>query len=221
MPRPPPERTEAPLDETSGPPGDANRSGKSPIHESDRNLVREAKRDRKNAVEQFIERMRCVPRMLAAMNSRSGRPLDDQELGDLVQETLAAIWKKLDEFAGHASLETWAYRFCAHEWANGVRRKARRPTLASECEEGALLRRSSHPEKGPGLADALDSGLERLRESEAAVIRCRHFEDLTFEEIARRLALSVNTVKTRYYRGLEKLRDHLAAFGDGEREARP
>ena len=63
--------------------------------------------------------------------------------------------------------------------------------------------------------DPLDSALvhaalARLSEAERGVIRLKQFEELTFDAIATRLGLSVNTAKTRYYRGLAHLRDLLA-----------
>ena len=46
------------------------------------------------------------------------------------------------------------------------------------------------------------------------VIRLRHFSDLTFAAIARRLGLSPNTAKSHYYRGLVRLRGRLGARGE-------
>jgi RNA polymerase sigma factor (sigma-70 family) len=64
----------------------------------------------------------------------------------------------------------------------------------------------------PGEKDYYEdvySGLEKLGEDHAQIIRLKHFSQMTFEEIARRLRVSANTVKTRYYRGLIKLREFL------------
>jgi RNA polymerase sigma factor (sigma-70 family) len=57
----------------------------------------------------------------------------------------------------------------------------------------------------------LHEALARLDPLEADVIRMKHFEDLTFETIGARRAISVNTVKTRYYRGIRHLQDELRA----------
>lgn len=90
---------------------------------------------RPDAVSALADRMRCIPRMLAARNRRSGRPLSEHDLADLAQDTASAILKKLASFEGRASLETWFHRFCGFEFANAVRRSSRQPTTMSEIDD--------------------------------------------------------------------------------------
>jgi len=51
--------------------------------------------------------------------------------------------------------------------------------------------------------------LNRVGGIEARVIRLKHLESLTFEELSARLDLPANTAKTYYYRGLARLRAML------------
>ena len=53
------------------------------------------------------------------------------------------------------------------------------------------------------LYDAID----RLNEKERTVIRLRFFEDMKLEEIARVTGANLNTVKSRLYKGLKRLKD--------------
>jgi RNA polymerase sigma-70 factor (TIGR02960 family) len=46
---------------------------------------------------------------------------------DMLQETLIAAWRSLDEFQGRASLRTWLYRIATNRSLNLLRSKARRP----------------------------------------------------------------------------------------------
>ena len=55
------------------------------------------------------------------------------------------------------------------------------------------------------------AAMENLAAEDVRIIRLKHFEEHTFDSIALRLALSVNTVKTRYYRAIEKLRRRLGS----------
>jgi RNA polymerase sigma-70 factor (TIGR02960 family) len=50
-----------------------------------------------------------------------------QDAEDMLQETLLAAWRGLDEFRGHASLRTWLYRIATNRCLNLLRSKARRP----------------------------------------------------------------------------------------------
>ena len=54
--------------------------------------------------ERFSERMKCVPRILAALNAKMGRPLDEHDLADLSQDTVVLVLQKLDQYAAKAPL---------------------------------------------------------------------------------------------------------------------
>jgi DNA-directed RNA polymerase specialized sigma24 family protein len=44
------------------------------------------------------------------------------------------------------------------------------------------------------------------------VIRAKHFDGLTFDEIGARLGIPSNTAKTHYYRGIERMRPLLSSM---------
>lgn len=178
-------------------------------HPADRELVAAVLRGQSAAVREFMDRMHCVPRMLTNRNVRRGRPFSDDELEDVIQETLISIWKKLDRYDGRAALETWTFRFCFLEFLRRLRDKERRPPVLEQPLERVSAEADSEPpitdldlERVMGALDELDAGL-------ATLLRLKHFENLTFEAIGARLGEPTNTIKTRYYRGLRKLRLRL------------
>ena len=69
-------------------------------HSADLRLVREILAGRSDAVERFIDRMRCVPLILAKRNARRGSFLNNEDIEDLTQEVLAIVLRKLDTYAG-------------------------------------------------------------------------------------------------------------------------
>src|ERR687886_2681332 len=50
-----------------------------------------------------------------------------QDAEDMLQETLLAAWRSLDEFQGRASVRTWIYRIATNRCLNLLRSNARRP----------------------------------------------------------------------------------------------
>jgi RNA polymerase sigma-70 factor (TIGR02960 family) len=50
-----------------------------------------------------------------------------QDAEDLVQETLLAAWRGLDDFEGRASVRTWLYRIATNRCLNALRARSRRP----------------------------------------------------------------------------------------------
>lgn len=185
-------------------------------HAADMELAREVARNEPSAVDRFLVRMRCVPLILAAKNRRLGSPFTQDEINDLAQDTLTLLWKKLDTFGGRAQLETWAYRFCVLELMNSLRKKRRR--RAADERSAREESRGGEPstiDVHPGLDyDHVYLALDRLGDPEAEIVRMKHFRQLTFEEIGAELAISPNTAKTCYYRGLVKLRELLRAHGE-------
>lgn len=176
-------------------------------HNSDTTLVRAVLERDPRAVATLVERLRCIPRILAVLNQRLGNGLGPEDLNDLTQDVLALLWPRLELYNGQASLETWAYGFCFNAVRNALRR-GRRRQAAGELDEALL----ESPAAAPGDDyDDLQRALERLAPREGAVIRLKYFDGLTFEEIGARLSMPTNSAKTSYYRGMRKLEELLRA----------
>ncbi len=60
--------------------------------------------------------------------------------------------------------------------------------------------------------DHVHGALERLPARDATIIRLKHFEDLTFEQIAQRLAMPQSSAKADYHRAIERLRELLGKW---------
>ncbi len=175
----------------------------------DLQLVREALTGDPRAADGLIARLKCVPQILHVKNVQAGSPIGRDDLRDLTQDTLELIWRKLGSYEGRSSLETWAYAYCQHMLLNAIRNKRRRQARQRETDVELLLDNKPDTAEREHDFDALRRGLEGLDPNQALVIRLKHFESVTFEEIAASLQMSVNTVKTQYYRGLTKLRESL------------
>lgn len=160
------------------------------------------------ALARLVRRLACLPRVLEAISARLGHPLDRQELEDLGQETLVLAWRKLDTYTGEARLESWIFGLARLELMNALRRKRRRPDFRAESAnpEQVHLAPPSAPEQD---RDFLLAAVTSLEPAEADVVRLKHFEALTFEEMAERLNITTSTAKTRYYRGLARLHERL------------
>jgi len=100
----------------------------------DLDLVGRALAGEPAGIDELVERLRCIPRMLADRNRRLGGPLQESELADVAQETAVAIWRKLSGFEGRAALETWVYRFAYLELMLRLRKRRRRLASLDELE---------------------------------------------------------------------------------------
>lgn len=175
----------------------------------DAQLVRDALAGDRLAGERLAERLMCVPRLLSSINARRGGRLSGHDLEDLIGDCLLGIWRKLGSYHGEATLEGWLYRFCFLEFMNKARLLSRRPEIARpelaqhESPEVAL--------DGDLEREDLERTLLRLGPPDADIVRLKHYEELTFEGIARALGITTKMAKTRYYRGIAWLQRELSA----------
>jgi RNA polymerase sigma-70 factor (ECF subfamily) len=78
------------------------------------------------------------------------------------------------------------------------------------------------PEAGQAASDVshqqqvLETALRKLPAAQRVPVVLYHFEDMSYEEIARQLSVSVGKVKTDIHRGREALRKKLKITLDGE-----
>ena len=178
----------------------------------DARLVAGVLEDVPEAVVAFEKRLGIVERLIATQNAKLGRPLHAHDLADVAQEVRIIVWNKLERFDGARRLDAWLCRICVFEVMNHVRKKVRAPRMTSEVPADSL----SDARHAQELAlaeryDELHAGLDELDEEEASVIRLKHFDDHSFPEIAVIQDVALGTIKTRYYRGLLKLRTRLGS----------
>lgn len=176
-------------------------------------LVAGALRGKGKALAVLADRMRCIPRALQLIDARHGRQLDAHDLADLAQDVLMVTWTKLREFEGLSTLEGWVWGICVYRYRNALRQRERQRQTPAVLSSRGLVTESSTKDADPLAFEDVHQALERLGADEARVIQLKHFEERTFEEIGELLSISSNTVKARYYRGLEKLRHMLAGGG--------
>jgi RNA polymerase sigma-70 factor (ECF subfamily) len=168
-------------------------------------LVRDVLSKKEAAIRQLADRLRCVPRILGALNARLGRPLDEHDLADVVQDAVYVLLRKLGEFRGEVAFEGWAFRVCRFELMNAIRHRRRRP-LRESLDDDANCDPAAEREWCRMLTrEALEVAIERIGGAEADALRMRHFEGLSFEDMAVRLRVTLTAVKGRYYRGLARL----------------
>lgn len=145
---------------------------------------------------------------------------DPDDAADIVQEVFLKIFRNIGAFRGNSSLKTWIYRIAVNEAYNHRRWFSRhhRQEVAFEREGGGSSYADSVPDPARTPFDqALDhetralveKALEKLNPKFRAAVVLRDIEDLSYEEIASVLDISLGTVKSRILRGREALRKVL------------
>jgi RNA polymerase sigma-70 factor, ECF subfamily len=170
------------------------------------------------AYEQLIERFQTPVYNLAY------RLLNDQaDAGDVVQEVFLKIFRNVGSFRGDSSLRTWVYRIAVNESHNRRRwlfRHRRGETGMLDTYDDADSREKPLMDSGETPFDftmnreaqvLLEEALAAINPVFRTALVLREVEDMTYEEIADILQVSIGTVKSRIVRGREALRRNLAA----------
>lgn len=130
-----------------------------------------------------------------------------QDAEDLAQETFIRAYERLDHFDNRLPFGPWIYRIAANLSINAL--NSRKSHFSIDPERDALPSGSSaHPEvaldKSQQRGTILDA-LALLPPSYRAAIELRHFQDMTYAEMADATGLPVNTVKSHLFRGRKML----------------
>ena len=148
----------------------------------------------------------------------TGSPSDAE---DAVQETLLSTFQHIGNFESRSSLKTWLTRVCINAALTRLRRSSRHKaySIHEAAFEGGQERtpelpdRRENPEqalRGDELRRLLDRYLRKLSPSLRNVFVLRDLEEVSGEETARLLGITVAAVKTRLARARQELRKNLA-----------
>lgn len=176
-----------------------------PTH-PDLSLVKDALRGDSECQEEILLRLRAIPRTVASRDAKLGRRLGSFDVEDLSQEIVILVLARLGDYAGDGPFDGWVHRFCTLGLL-GYRRRLRR--LPAPLPDSPNLVARAVPESDVLERDRVAERLEELDALSREIVRLKHFEDRTFEEIASWLRIPSATVKTRYYRALARLRTGL------------
>ena len=156
-----------------------------------------------NEAERLVE---LIPRLRRYARALAG---DRSSADDLVQDTLERAWAKLHLYRRGTDLRAWLFTVMHNVHVNRVR--ATRSTDPLEDEMPELAQRAS---QGDGLVVRdLDRAITRLPDEQRAVLLLVTLEELSYEEVARTLAIPIGTVMSRLSRAREKMRAMMAGTG--------
>lgn len=124
---------------------------------------------------------------------------------DVVQEAFALVFRKLDSFRGGSLFSTWLFRIVVNCSIDHRRRTSiRRRGLDSEKEAAAEpLDSGPSPEEhavASELGDQVQQAMALLSPKLRAILALRYLEEMSYEELAATLGLSLGTVKSRLAR---------------------
>jgi RNA polymerase sigma-70 factor (ECF subfamily) len=145
---------------------------------------------------------------------------NDDDAEDVLQEAFLKAYTHLDDFQGNSKFYTWIVRIAVNEALMKLRkRRSDRSVPLDEpidTGEDEVPREIAVWEDNPEetysreeLAELLDQAVQSLKPAYRTVFVLRDIEEMSIEETAEALGLSISAVKSRLLRARLQLREKL------------
>lgn len=146
-----------------------------------------------------------------------------EDAEDITQDVFFKAFQKLVQFQGNSKFSTWLVRIAVNESLMRLRRRKTSRTVSMdqdvETEDGAIPRDFAEWRPNPEqifsqseLGDILRKTIAGLPPGFRTVFTLRDIENLSTEETAEALGLSVPAVKSRLLRARLQLRERLSRY---------
>jgi RNA polymerase sigma-70 factor, ECF subfamily len=181
--------------------------------DDDRELVRLAKSDDKEAFELLVRRHQS--RVFAVA---SGILRNKEDVEDVAQQVFVKAYFSLKRFDQRAAFSTWLYKITVNECWDVLRKRKVRPLLyESDLSEEQAHEYNGFSEKAtvPDVSDRLEARerveklLVDLDERDRFMLILKEVQGFSVEEIAEILEINGNTVKVRLFRARRRITEKV------------
>ena len=151
---------------------------------------------------------------------------DPADAADTTQEVFLKVFRGINRFHGESSLKTWIYRIALHEASNRrrwwFRHKSREMPIeptpmmpVSAGFEDCLVDQAESPFEMAAHEEVrarVEEELAQVPEPYRTTVILRDLEEMSYEEIAEIMQVSLGTVKSRLTRGRFALKQRLTSY---------
>jgi RNA polymerase sigma-70 factor (ECF subfamily) len=184
-------------------------------------LIRRAQAGEHEALTRLVEMYQGPVYSLALAVMR-----DRADAADMTQETFVRLLRSLRAYRGDGSnFASWVHRLTVNICLDALRRRQRSPITSLERGGAAVSEPVSadvweQPEwrvEWRESASEVQSALAELPHSQRQALTLHYLEDRPYDEIAARMGVPLNTVKSHILRGKERMLRLLAGHSESGR----
>jgi len=151
---------------------------------------------------------------------------NEAEAEDIAQQVFLRIWNSAARYEPSAKFTTWLYTIVRNLVFNETRRRQRHPTVSLDAAmespdggKGGLPEKPDPQVKSPDVSlldhemqEAIQQAIDSLPEVQRLAIVLRRYQDVSYEEMAEILGLTVPAVKSVLFRARTELRERLKSY---------
>ena len=194
---------------------DPGNQGRSEADAEDVRLMRLVAGGDTSAFEKVIERHQALVAGTAARMLGS-----NSDVEDIAQQVFIRVWRSARRYVPRAKFTTWLLKITRNLVFNELRRAKRRAQVPLQSDPGVEeipLKDETNSAPDASLLEnelrqAIEEAIMQLPESQRMALVLRRYEQLSYEEIAGVLDLSVPAVKSVLFRARTELRSRLSKY---------
>jgi RNA polymerase sigma-70 factor, ECF subfamily len=144
----------------------------------------------------------------------------NSDVEDIAQQVFIRVWKSAGRYVARAKFTTWLLKITRNLVFNEMRRAKRHPRVPVQIDpeaEELPLRDEATATPDATLLQAelqtkIDGAIAQLPNTQRMALVLRRYQELSYEEIAEVLELSVPAVKSLLFRARTELRERLQDY---------
>lgn len=150
---------------------------------------------------------REIPRLRRYALSLTGDP---QAADDLVQDCLERAIRKRHLWKRYGSIRSWLYRILYNVFLNQGTQRARARQQV-EFDEVSVVAAEPARQEYQLICQDIAAAMQKLPEDQRAAIALTALEGLSYDQAAEVLGIPIGTLRSRLFRGRDKLRELYVA----------
>jgi RNA polymerase sigma-70 factor, ECF subfamily len=183
---------------------------------SDHEIIKELKQGNEQAFRKLVENYQKL-----VVNTCYGLLHNREDAEDVAQDVFVEVFRSIDKFRADAKISTWLYRIAVNRSLNHIRDNKKHRWFSSfesevKTENKRLLQIESSQTDQPEFelenkqrALILHEAIGRLPENQKVAFTLSKYEDLSYQEIAEVMELSVSSVESLLFRAKKNLQKKL------------
>jgi RNA polymerase sigma-70 factor (ECF subfamily) len=179
-------------------------------------LIRAIQSGDHNAFETLINRYQRQVANQIYMNMGNRDDVDD-----IAQEVFIRVYRSLPKFKFHSSFFSWIYRITMNLCIDEIRKRKIRRMLSLDFLAEDYLDKNGVSDEVPTPSDSVllnekkdivRRAMQHLSKEHREILTLREYQDLSYDEIAETLGLTVQAVKSRIFRARSEIRNLLGGY---------
>jgi RNA polymerase sigma-70 factor (ECF subfamily) len=140
---------------------------------------------------------------------------DRSQAEDVAQDVFVKVYKARVKYEPAAKFTTWLFRITVNHCLNELRSRRSQPVGQAPMEELVEHPSPENPDdrmNSAELKSAVREALDSLPENQRMAVILSRYQELSYDEIAETMNLSLEAVKSLLFRAKENLKERLKRF---------